>query len=242
MLKAVTFDLWDTLLTDRDLLDRMALRATRLREALAPLGVYPGDEELERAFAESWRNFDRAWTTEHRTPSTAESIDVALGALGVDAPTATRAAITRTMEDLVTEVPPVPVEGAPEVLAELAGRYRIGLVSDTGLSPGRALRPVLDGHGLLKHFTFLYFSDEGGMSKPDPRVFALVLEKLGARPSEAAHVGDILRTDIAGAQAAGMHAVHFVGVNASDAAWSTADRVIEHLRDLPAALDALSDA
>jgi FMN phosphatase YigB (HAD superfamily) len=240
MLTAVTFDLWDTLLTDRDLLDRMALRATRLREALAPLGVYPGDEELERAFAESWRNFDRVWMTEHRTPSTAESIDVALGELGVDAPAATRAAITRMMEDLVTEVPPVPVEGAAEVLAELAGRYRIGLVSDTGLSPGRALRPVLDSHGMLKHFTFLYFSDEGGMSKPDPRVFALALEKLGARPAEAAHVGDILRTDIAGAQAAGMHAVHFVGVNASDAAWSTADRVIEHLRDLPAALDTLS--
>ena len=239
MITAVTFDLWDTLVTDRDLLDRMALRATRLRDALAPLGMYPDDEELEQAFAESWRNFDRAWTTEHRTPSTAESIDVALGELGVDAPAATREAITRTMEDLVIEVPPVPVEGAAEVLAELAGCYRIGLVSDTGLSPGRALRPVLDGLGLLQHFTFLYFSDEGGMSKPDPRVFALVLEKLGARPPEAAHVGDILRTDIVGAQRAGMHSIHFVGVNASDAAWSTADRVIEHLSDLPRALAGL---
>jgi putative hydrolase of the HAD superfamily len=78
------------------------------------------------------------------------------------------------------------------------------------------------------------------MSKPDPRVFALVLERLGARPCEAAHVGDILRTDIIGAQGAGMRAVHFVGVNASDADQSTADCVIERLSDLPAALDALS--
>src|SRR5512143_3980574 len=153
MITAVTFDLWDTLVTDRDLLDRMALRATRLRDALAPLGVYPGDEELERAFTESWSNFDRVWTAEHRTPSTAESVDVVLGELGVDAPAAARTAITRIMEDLVIEVPPVPVEGAAEVLAELAPCYRIGLVSDTGLSPGRALRLVLDALGLLRHFT-----------------------------------------------------------------------------------------
>jgi HAD superfamily hydrolase (TIGR01509 family) len=241
MITAVTFDLWDTLVTDRHLAERVTLRRTRLRKALAPLGVYPDDEELEHALAASWRNFDRVWVGEHRTPSTAESLDVVLDALGVEAPAATHAAIARTLEDLVLEIPPVPVEGAAEVLAELARRHRLGLISDTGLSPGRALRPVLERLGLLEHFTYLYFSDEGGMSKPDPRVFALVLEKLGAKAREAVHVGDILRTDVLGAQRAGMHAVHFVGMNASDADDSTADVVIERLSELPAALAALSD-
>jgi HAD superfamily hydrolase (TIGR01509 family) len=241
MITAVTFDLWDTLVTDRDLLDRMALRARRLREALAPLGVYPRDEELEQAFRQSWKNFDRVWVGERRTPSTAESLDVVLGELGVDASASTRAAVARTMEDLVLEIPPVPVDGAVEVVAELARHHSLGLVSDTGISPGRALRLVLERLGLARHFTYLYFSDEGGMSKPDPRVFALVLEKLGARPEEAAHVGDILRTDIVGAQSAGMRAVHFVGVNASDAGESRADAVIHRLHDLPATLAALSD-
>jgi FMN phosphatase YigB (HAD superfamily) len=240
MITAVTFDLWDTLVTDRHLAERVALRRTRLREALAPLGVYPGDEELERAFAASWDNFDRVWVGEHRTPSTAESLDVVLGELGVDAPVATHGAIARTMEDLVLEIPPVPVESATEVVAELARHHRLGLISDTGLSPGRALRLVLERLGLLQHFAYLYFSDEGGMSKPDPRVFALVLEKLGVRAREAVHVGDIQRTDIVGAQRAGMHAVHFVGMNASDADGSTADVVIERLRDLPRALAQLS--
>jgi FMN phosphatase YigB (HAD superfamily) len=240
MITAVTFDLWDTLVTDRHLVDRVALRKARLLEGLAPLGVYPGDEELERAFAESWRNFDRAWVGEHRTPGTAESLDVVLGELGVDAPAAVRETLTRTMEDLVLEVPPVPVEGAVEVVAELAGRHRLGLISDTGLSPGRALRPVLERLGLLDHLTYLYFSDEGGMSKPDSRVFAHVLGKLGARAHEAAHVGDILRTDIVGAQGAGMRAVHFVGVNESDADDSTADAVIDRLSDLPRALAGFS--
>ena len=55
------------------------------------------------------------------------------------------------------------------------------------------------------------------MSKPDARVFLHVARGARrARPSEAAHVGDIQRTDIAGAQAAGMAAVHFVGANNAD--------------------------
>ena len=240
MITAVTFDLWDTLVSDRYLGDRVALRRERLRQALAPLGVYPGDEELERAFGESWRHFDRLWIGEQRTPSTAESLDVVLSTLGVDAPASVRASMARTMEDLVLELPPVPVEGAGELVAELARDHRLGLISDTGLSPGRALRLVLERLGLLQHFTYLYFSDEGGMSKPDPRVFALVLDRIGARAREAAHVGDILRTDVVGAQRAGMRAVHFVGVNASDADGSTADAVIDRLSDLPRALATLA--
>lgn len=240
MITAVTFDLWDTLVTDRDLAHRQGLRAARLREMLAPLGVYPDDEELARAFDRSWDNFDRVWNGEHRTPTTAESTDVVLASLGVSAAAAVRGRITRLMEDLVLEVPPVPVQGAADVVAELATRYRLGLISDTGLSPGRSLREVLGRLGLLRYFDFLYFSDEGGMSKPDPRVFAFVLRQLGARPDEAAHVGDIARTDIEGARRAGMHAIHFVGVNASDAAGSPADLVIDRLSDLPAVLERLS--
>jgi len=62
------------------------------------------------------------------------------------------------------------------------------------------------------------------------------LEELGVRPGEAAHVGDIQRTDVAGAQAAGMAAVHFIGANNADAGRSTADVVVRHFDDLPQAL------
>ncbi len=65
---------------------------------------------------------------------------------------------------------------------------------------------------------------------------------LGVRAPEAAHVGDMQRTDIAGAQAVGMWTVHFVGANNSDAAASTADVVIRHFDELPAALGSLACA
>jgi FMN phosphatase YigB (HAD superfamily) len=80
------------------------------------------------------------------------------------------------------------------------------------------------------------------MSKPDVRVFRHTLDELEVRAPEAAHVGDIQRTDIAGAQAAGMAAIHFIGVNNRDAARSTGDLIVRHFDELPAKLGGLTCA
>jgi putative hydrolase of the HAD superfamily len=98
------------------------------------------------------------------------------------------------------------------------------------------LRQLLDRHDMLGHFEYTYFSNEHDASKPDTRAFLHTLEELDVRPTEAAHVGDIQRTDIAGAQAAGMSAVHFVGANNKDVDSSTADVMVSHFEELPRAL------
>jgi len=253
MLKAVTLDLWNTLIADTTVKERMALRAQRLREMTEPFGVCPTDSDLERAFKASWAHFDRVWIGRHRTPTTDESATVLLAELGVAAPPEAQYRIARMMEDLILEAPPAAVPGAVDVLRRLREErgLRLALISDTGLSPGRTLRVVLARLGLLEHLDVLYFSDEGGMSKPDVRVFHGVLRDLGevrtseathlgeVRPNEAVHVGDMERTDIAGARAAGMRAVHFVGVSDADLAVSTADAVLRDFTELPALLDRL---
>ena len=129
--------------------------------------------------------------------------------------------------------------GAVYTMPQLAGRYQLAIICDTGYSPGAVLRQLLDRHDLLGYFEYTYFSNEHGMSKPDPRVFLHVLEELNVRPAEAAHVGDIQRTDIAGAQAAGMAAIHFVGVNNADVPRSTGDAIVSHFEELPQALGSL---
>lgn len=48
-----------------------------------------------------------------------------------------------------------------------------------------------------------------GFNKPDPRFFQLALDRLGARPDQAIHVGDTVRADVRGAQAAGIRALHY---------------------------------
>ncbi|MEA2477194.1 MAG: putative hydrolase of the superfamily, partial [Actinomycetota bacterium] len=54
---------------------------------------------------------------------------------------------------------------------------------------------------------------EVGVPKPGNEIFAKALAGLGVRPPEAIHVGDLKRTDIAGAHDIGMHAARFRGVH-----------------------------
>ena len=46
-----------------------------------------------------------------------------------------------------------------------------------------------------------------GYGKPDPRIFQDALADLGIQPDHAAHVGDSLPSDVAGAQASGLMTV-----------------------------------
>ncbi len=122
--------------------------------------------------------------------------------------------------------------GAAEVIPALAeAGVKLGLISDTGLTPGRFLVGFLERDGLLPYFSSLTFSDETGFPKPDPRMFHRTLAPLGVAPAEAAHVGDTPRTDIAGAQAVGMRAIRFAAAHDTDEP-PAADYVIYDHRDL----------
>ncbi len=236
MLQAVTFDLWSTLIEDADVHERVAIRCRRLREELAPLGVSPTTDELERAFMTPWATFEDVWVRERRTLGAADMTEIILASLGCDAPRLTRRRIVTMMEDVILEVPPHATSGAQDTLHRVARQHRLGLICDTALSPGRHLRVILARLGLLPHLRVLSFSDEVGVSKPDPRVFERVLLALGVQSFEATHVGDMQRTDVAGALAAGMHAIHFVGANRLDEDCSTAEAVIHDLSALPPVL------
>ncbi len=239
MLRAVTFDFWSTLFVDARGREREALRAHVLADTLRAAGLQASGYALGESLRASWDHFDTVWAREHRTPPCAELVDAILASLGVSLPDDLLTPLVDRFEHLVLEVPPEPMPGAVYTMPQLAERYRLAIVCDTGYSPGAVLRQVLDRNDLLGHFAYAYFSNEHGMSKPDPRVFLHVLEELDVRPTEAAHVGDIQRTDIAGAQAAGMSAVHFVGANNADVARSTGDAIVSHFEELPQALGGL---
>lgn len=234
MIRAVTLDFWNTLFVDRRGRERERLRADLLRAELAALDLAPPDHQLYDALAAGFQFFDDVWLREVRTPSCREILDATLLHLRADLATAARVRLTRLFEDLLLQAPPDEIPGAAAAVERLSRSYRLALISDTGYSPGRVLRRILQDHDMLERFDCLYFSDEGGRSKPDRRVFQSVLDELGVAPAEAVHVGDIARTDIAGAHGAGMWCIHFVGVNDHDAATSRADAVTRRFEDVPA--------
>jgi len=46
-----------------------------------------------------------------------------------------------------------------------------------------------------------------GVEKPDPRLFAIALERAGGRAETTVHVGDLYYVDVVGARAAGLQPV-----------------------------------
>ncbi|MBM3146734.1 MAG: HAD family hydrolase [Actinobacteria bacterium] len=240
MIRAVTLDFWNTLFVDRRGRERERERADLLRAELTAAGLTATDHVIYDSLAAGFQFFDEVWQREVRTPSCREILDATLLHLGADLRAESRERLTSLFEELLLKAPPDEVPGAVHMVGRLAESYRLAIISDTGYSPGRVLRAILREHGMLEAIDHLYFSDEGGRAKPDKLVFRDVLEQLGVAPAEAVHVGDIARTDIAGAHAAGMWAIHFVGINDHDAPTSTADALTRRLDDVPALIGDLT--
>lgn len=104
------------------------------------------------------------------------------------------------------------IEGAEELVRFLKYHsVRIGLISDTVMTKGRHLVWHLRKHGMLNYFDYLVFSDEIHAVKPNPIVFNLATQKLGASPENCLHIGDFPWSDIEGAKRSGLAAVQFIG-------------------------------
>ncbi len=69
------------------------------------------------------------------------------------------------------------------------------------------LTRICAGLEIASCFDAIVASSQVGHAKPDPRIFAIALERLGVEAGEALHVGDSESLDIAGAQAAGLRAL-----------------------------------
>jgi len=119
------------------------------------------------------------------------------------------------------------------VLARLAGRYRLGVVSNFYGNLGA----VCDEMGLQPFLSVMVDSAQVGWMKPDVRIFRHALDQLGVRPGAAAFVGDSLPRDMAGARAAGMAHVWLASDNGHAAdPCCPGDQVIHTLEMLPGLL------
>ena len=88
---------------------------------------------------------------------------------------------------------------------------RIGLISNTGMTPGTTFRTYLANNGLLEFFDTLTFSDEVKMSKPAKEIFMMTLRSLNSTPGKTVHVGDSILNDVAGARKCGLKTVWITG-------------------------------
>ncbi|HPR40347.1 MAG TPA: HAD family hydrolase, partial [Oscillospiraceae bacterium] len=96
-----------------------------------------------------------------------------------------------------------PYPGAADLLAALAGRYRLGIVANQAAGTEDRLR----NWGLRDYFEIVCSSAELGVSKPDLLIFETALEQANAVPESCFMIGDRLDNDIAPAKKLGMGTV-----------------------------------
>lgn len=209
-IEAVTFDFWNTLVVDGGSSGRDH-RLDAWTGVLEDEGFAVERGALDAAMSASWDVFLEAWRTNRQYTHVEAAVDI-LEQLGHQVPPDVHDRLIATYTYDESNQPEL-TEGIGECLERLTSAgVRLGIICDVGMTPSTSLRQILERYGVLRYFSHWSFSDEVGAYKPSAEIFAHALAGLGGvAPTSAAHVGDLKRTDVAGALDVGMTAVRYTG-------------------------------
>lgn len=232
MIRAVTFDFWNTLYTPAD--DAETLRRRRDRRVAVVTSFFgmAGKRADSDAVGRSLAALAEAVTSmrvqQQRSFTHAELGRQIARAVGFDLGQKAAEVLAEGVSAVGLGHPPAPLDGAGGLLSRLHRRVRLGIISDTGLTLGMHLREVMASHGLAEYIGHFTWSDETLTTKPAARQFLYTLHMLGVEPAEAVHVGDLEESDITGARAVGMRTIRLL----QDASETTADATAGSLTDV----------
>jgi putative hydrolase of the HAD superfamily len=242
-LDAVTFDLWDTLIQEvpGGSLRVAEIRMGKIAGILESHGRPHSVDKIAEAYAKTGRFLNLTWS-KCRDMSVRDQVLFMLSRiewrlpskLGGEGLSEVEAAYALSMLDHR----PILLPGAKEAIDDvLAMGVRVGLVSNTGRTPGAVLRSIMDGHGILRCFDVTTFSDEVLVRKPAQAIFRTTLEGLGASAGSSLHVGDDPVADVDGAKDCGMMAVQIRSEKHDDN--TRADACAGRLMDVGGIIDSL---
>jgi len=214
-LKAITFDLWDTVFIDesdepkrnkqglpskpiarRDLIQAFVQK----QKEISRITIDATYDVIDAAFRHVWYEQNITWTVKDR-------LEILLNGLGLQLPLAGFDELVRQHEEMEVEIPPDIASGIADALDKLHERYLLGVISDTIFTPGRGLRQILEHYNLLKYFKVFVFSDEIGFAKPLPVVFEAAAKDLNVELNEIVHIGDREEKDVDGPHSVGARAI-----------------------------------
>lgn len=224
-IRAITFDFWGTLFQDAHGEERHQLRVNAV---VAATGAEAAD--ANRALRETMTYFLQQHIATQHTLTPMDAVEMVGKALRVTLAPEVADRLANIFADVILEHPPIPIVDALEAVQKAAARVPIAIISDTGFSPGRNLRVLMEREGFKPHFTATTFSDEMGVAKPQLPMFEKTAEHLGVAAHELLHIGDLEPTDIVGAHQAGGKGGLFTGVNDSFAASTKADYIFTNWR------------
>jgi putative hydrolase of the HAD superfamily len=210
--RVVSLDVWETMLFENDGFDveRHRIRCSSLSRVLGEFGFAVSMEKMENILDSMHPWFKDVWGRNEDVTHLDQLKFIAKAASGSEMREEWAASLSRAYTSAFYELPPALNPDTLPLLRWLKNRgIRIGIISNTGRTPGFVLRDFLERQDMAGFFETMVFSDEVGVRKPNPRIFHLLAEKLSTDPIEIIHIGDSLRSDVWGAKNLGMMALHF---------------------------------
>jgi putative hydrolase of the HAD superfamily len=203
MIKVITFDFYNTLVKFWPPLEDIQLAACR------KMGLTVSREGIRRGYAKADILFNRAneedplslRSPERRLEFFAEYEQLILDTAGVPV----TKDLAREIWALAIAVPKefTPFEETVPTLDTLRSRgYRLGVITNLRAD----LEPLIQRTGLSGRLDFCVNSTLAGVEKPHPPIFQEAIRRAAVEPEEVLHVGDQVRSDVAGARAMGMKA------------------------------------
>lgn len=228
MMKFVFLDVDDTLL------DFGKAEAAAIKKTFEHIGITASDELIVRYSeinAAQWRRLEKGEIS--REQVLVERFNILFDELGMRIP---GEMVQKTYEYLLG-IGHWFVDGAPELLEALYGKYKLYIVSNgTANVQDRRLRSA----GIGKYFDGIFISECIGFNKPSREFFDTCFAAIkGFEPDKAIIVGDTLSSDILGGINAGIKTCWFNPGGLPRDPHIPADYEIRSLAELPKLLEGI---
>ncbi|RLI15422.1 hypothetical protein DRO41_04265 [Candidatus Bathyarchaeota archaeon] len=122
-------------------------------------------------------------------------------------------------------------EDAVDVLSQLHGKYKLGLVSNFAIP--ECAQKMLNAFGLRRFFDVVVVSGAINKRKPSPEIFKEALNTLNVDASKVAFVGDMLDLDVEGPKNVGMKTILLKRNPTENEFYVKPDKIIKNLKALP---------
>ena len=203
MIKVITFDFYNTLVKFWPPLEDIQMTSCR------KMGITVSRDAIRRGYAKADILFNRAneeeplslRSPERRQEFFAEYEQLILETAGV--PVSRK--LAGEIWALAIAVPKefTPFEETVPTLDTLRKKgYGLGIITNLRAD----LEPLIQKTGLSGRLDFCVNSTLAGVEKPHPPIFQEAIRRAKVNPHEMLHVGDQVRSDVAGARAMGMQA------------------------------------
>jgi len=151
LIKGITFDIWDTILIDDSDEPKRAAKGlptkteSRIIEVFEVAKKYKpiSMEDARRAYQENLKEFEKIWHDDYVTLLVPERLKRLFNSLDINPGEDDLKKANKAWEEMEYEIAPDLAPGVVDALKKLAPNYKLAIISDAIVSPGRVLTKIL---------------------------------------------------------------------------------------------------